>query len=98
MFGFPLYLELGYLTIDCARYWPVIWSRSLGLKLILKMFFMVMFAETPNYGHNCKLQGPAVFGKLIKAGRTQALLSINIAAQLWIMIISKYLSGLLRTV
>ena len=95
MFGFLSYLELGYLTIDCAGYWPVVWSRSFRLKLIFKMSFMVTLTETPNYGHNCKLQGPAVFEKLIRAGRTQALLSINIVAQLCVMIISKYLSWVL---
>lgn len=76
IFGFPLCLELGYLTIDSAGYWPVIQSGSFGLKLIFKMSFMVMLTETSNYGHNCKLQGPAVFGKLLKAGRTHALLSM----------------------
>lgn len=63
VFGFSLYLELGYSTLCYAGCCPVIWSTPFGLKLISKMYNST---EAPTCGHNCK-QVPAVAGKPIKA-------------------------------
>lgn len=57
----------------------MIWSGSLGLKLIFKMSYRAVLTETPTYGHNCELQGPAVSGKSVKEGLTPALLSSSVS-------------------